>query len=862
MRLYRALLLLYPASFRHEYGEEMRAVFARRRRDSSSFFAVVALWIETLLDIITNAFAVHADILRQDVRYALRTLARTPGFTMTAIVVAALGIGATTAAFTMIDHVRIHPFPFADQDRLVRISEDHGARGSDWDMSPANYRDWKQMNRSFETMAAFHAISVNMIGQGEPQRIDGATVNAEMFPMLGVAPLMGRHFEPADDRDGAPGTLLIGYSLWQNLFGGDPAALGRKVILDDAPYTIVGVMPENFYFPSREAQLWTVMRFQPQDFEHRSNCYIYAIGKLKPGVTLAQARADMRLVTGRLARAYPNDLAHTGATMYLLRDALSPQSLLMLKVLLGAALCVLLISCTNLANLLLARAMTRRRELAVRAALGAGRERIVRQMLTESLLLALAGGVLGIAIARSALPLLARLVPVSLPIAEVPSIDLRVLAFALLATCATGLAFGVVPALRLSRRDDADGLREGSRAGVGGRRERLRSGLVVAEVAGSIVLLVSCGLLIRALWRIQAVDPGFRTDHILTLRTALPEPRYDDRARREAFYRRVLDPARQLPGVTGAAYISFLPMRMRGGLWPVEIQGRPQPLSDRESASLRFVTPGFFSVLGIPLLSGRDVSESDSFDRPFVAVVSASFVRRYFGGDNPLGRHFDFGVHDRTIVGVVGDVRVRGLERASEPQVYLSYKQENKESDWYAPKDLVVRTKGDPTSVAPALRRIIREADPEQPVSDVQPLSEIVGKETTSRSVQAIVLGCFALIAFLLAAIGIHGLLSFAVANRTQEIGVRMALGARSADILGMTLRDGFVLAGIGTIVGAALAYAAGRALQSLLAGIQPGDLATFAAAIAAAVVMTIAGSLLPAMRAIRVDPVTAIRAE
>ncbi len=478
MAFYGALLHLYPASFRHEYGEEMRAVFARRRRDCSGILDVVALWIEMLLDAITNASAAHFDILRQDLRYALRTLARTPGFTSTAIVVAALGIGATTAAFTMMDHVRIHPFPFADQDRLVRISEDHGARGSDWDMSPANYRDWKQMNQSFETMAAFRAISVNMIGQGAPQRIDGASLNAELFPMLGVTPLMGRYFAATDDRDGAPGTLLLSYSLWENLFGGDPAALGRKVILDDAPYTIIGVMPKNFYFPSREAQLWTVMRFAPQDFEHRSNCYIYALGKLKPGVTLAQARADMRLVTGRLAKVYPNDLAHTGATLYLLRDALSPQSLLMLKVLLGAALCVLLISCTNLANLLLARSMTRRKELAVRAAMGAGRERLVRQMLTESLLLALAGGVAGVAIARSALPLLARLVPVSLPIAEVPSIDLRVLGFALLATCATGIAFGVVPALRLSRRDDANGLREGGSIGRGrpSRAPPLRTG--------------------------------------------------------------------------------------------------------------------------------------------------------------------------------------------------------------------------------------------------------------------------------------------------------------------------------------------------------------------------------------------------
>jgi putative ABC transport system permease protein len=535
---------------------------------------------------------------------------------------------------------------------------------------------------------------------------------------------------------------------------------------------------------------------------------------------------------------------------------------LLLTALLGAALCVLLIACTNLANLLLARALMRRKELAVRAAMGAGRERLVRQMLTESVSLALIGGALGVLLAYLALPLLVRLVPVSLPIAEVPSIDLRVLLFAALVTCATGIGFGVVPALRISRDRDTSGLREGSRAG-GGRRERLRSILVIAEVAGCVVLLVSSGLLIRALWRIQAVNPGFRAENVLTLQTSLPMPKYEELKTREPFYTHVLSEVSRLPGVTGAAYISFLPIVHGGGIWPVEVEGYPEDYALRQTASLRFISPGFFSVMGIPMLMGRDVGDLDTPDSLFVAVVSDSFVRKFWPGENPLGRRFDFGNHQRTVVGVVGNIRVRGLERSSEPQVYMPYRQHNENvSTWYAPKDLVVRASGNTAALAPALRRIIREADPQQPISSVRMFADIIEEQTAPRRVQASVLGAFALVAFLLAAIGIHGLLSFAVSNRTQEIGVRIALGAQRSDILGMVMRDGIVLAAIGIVVGVAFAYGAGLQLQSLLAGVHPGDAPTFLSAVVLCLVMTMAGSLIPALRAVRVDPTTAIRTE
>jgi predicted permease len=854
MKLYRALLHLYPASFRGEYGEEMCAIHARRRRDASN---LPLLWIETFFDILSNALRVHFDMLRQDALYAARIFARSPGFSLTAIAVAALGIGATTAAFTMVDHVLLRPLPFADQDRLAKLWESPpGYRHTE--LSPVNYRDVKQMSTSYETMGCYRGLIVDVVGQGDPRQVEGASMTAELLPMLGVKAEIGRIFTAEDDRDTAPGTVVLSDSLWQSVFGGDASVLGRRMVLDNQPYTIIGVMPRDFHFPNRDALLWTAMRFAPADFEDRANTYIYGVAKLKRGVSLSSAAAEMKLVASRIERANPKEMTGVGITVESLRDDIAPQSRMALYVLLAAAGCVLLVACANLANLLLARALVRRKELAVRAAMGAGRERLIRQMLTESLLLAGVGGMVGVALAYFSLPLFVKLVPTQLPVAEIPSIDFRVLLCAAVATCGTGIFFGLAPALRVFRGADSAGL---SRAGV--RRERLRSALVVAEICGSVVLLVACGLLMRALWRIQAIDPGFRPENVLTLRTSLPMPKYERTVAREQFYRRVLSDAQALPGVTGVAYTSFLPMVARGGLWAVEIEGRPMPVAERQNASLRFVTPGYFSAMGIPLLSGRDVAESDIEQTQMVAVISESFARYYWPGENPIGRRFNFAFRDRTVAGVVGNVRVRGLERASEPQVYLPYKQvPDGGVIWYAPKDLVVRSTMDPVTLAPALRRIVHEADPEQPVSDVRTLSEIVSAETETRRVQAIALGSFALIAFVLAAIGIHGLLSFAVSSRTQEIGVRMALGASSGDILRMILNDAALLAAIGIAIGGVCAYAAGRQLQALLAGVNPGDPATFLGAIGLCAVMTMAGSLLPAARAIRLDAAKAIRTE
>jgi predicted permease len=860
MPYYQALLYLYPASFRAEYGGEMRALFARRQRDAG-LPGIAWLWIAVLFETVWNAAAVHWDILRQDLRYTARTLGRSPGFTATAILVIALGVGANTAAFSVTDFVLIRPLAFPDPDRLVNLWE-NVPRYSRMELSPANYRDWKRMSNSFESMGTLVQQPVNLIGQGEPQRLDAASVTADFFPTMQSKPLLGRIFTPAEDEPGAAGTVIVSYRLWQAEFGGEPDAIGSRLNLDGAPYTVIGVMPREFGFPQSDTALWIPARLDEGMFQDRNDNFLDVVARLKRGVSPEQARAEMTVVTGQLERQYPKENVKTGATVNRLRDELSGRSRALLWALSGAAICVLLIACTNLANLLLARGLARQKELAVRTAIGAGRERLVRQMITESLILAFAGGGLGVLVAMAALPLMARLVPSTLPIAGMPSIDARVLFFAGLLTVATGIAFGVGPAWRMGRGADLSGLREDSRAG-GGRKERLRSALVMAEVMASVVLLVSAGLLMRALWRVQSTDPGFRTDGVMTLRTALPSPRYDALTVRDRFYTPVLADVRRLPGVASAAYISFLPMTMGGGIQPVSIGGITLDRAGNHTASQRFVTPGYFAALRIPLQQGRDVAESDTSSTPYVAVVSQSFVRRYFPEGNAIGRHFQFAFHDRAIAGVVGDVRVRGLERDSEPQVYLPYKQAiDGQFSFYWPRDLAVRSTMAPETLVPALRRIIRAADPEIPISSVRSMAQIVDDETASRSVQARLLGGFAGLAFLLAAVGIHGLLSFAVSQRSREIGVRVALGAMPRDILRMVLRQAVLVAVVGVIPGAVLAYQAGLAMQSLLAGVKPNDPATFLTAAGLCVATTIFGSLLPAWRALRVDPITALRAE
>jgi predicted permease len=872
MRLYRVLLHLYPASFRHEYGDEMAAIYARRLRDAPGPGARAALRLGTIADALRNASLVQLDVLGQDLRYIARTLKRSPGFAATAVLIVALGIGATTAAFSVTDFVLLRPLPFREPDRLVNFWETTPGY-SKMELSAPNYRDWTAAATSFESVGVYHSEAATFVAAGEPHRFVGASVSAGVFPTLGVAPLLGRSFTAADDRAGAPGTIILSYQLWQSEFGGDPAVVGRTLStqsdFERGEYTVVGVMPRDFHFPESAVLFWVTNRFPDRAYapEERTNNYLTGIARLRRGVTLEQARAELDLIAAESRRLNPVENEDTGASVVPLGQQVSDRSRLLLVALSAAAGCVLLIACSNLANLLLARALDRRRELAVRSAIGAGRERLARQLLTESLVLALAGGAAGVAIAFAAVPLLSQLVPAALPLASAPTVDLRVLTFAGAVSVLTGMVFGVAPLVKVGRAPDVNGLRDGVRSG-GGAREPLRSALVVSEVVASVVLLVSAGLLIRALLRIQAIDPGFNPAHVLTLRANLPMPQYEKTAAREAFYTRVLDEVRALPGVRSAGLISFLPMSsFRGGIWPVTVPGDPDAGADVRRtgnvAALRFVTPGYFRAMGIPLTRGRDVSAGDGRGRPFVAVVSESFVRRFFPNADPLGRHFTFAFADREIVGMVGDVRFRGLERVSEPQVYLPSAQvDDGAITFYAPRELAVRTAGPPARIAAAVRDIVRRADSGLAITEVQTLTDLVDRDTASRAVQARVVTAFAAIAFVLAAVGLHGLLSFAVSQRRQEIGVRVALGAQPRDILRMVVSHALWLGAIGLAGGVALAYVAGRSMEALLAGVKPYDAATFGAATALVAVMIVIGTLVPAVRALHVDPISVIRAE
>jgi predicted permease len=820
------------------------------------------LWFGVLHEVIMNAPAAHWDILKQDLHYTARTLNRARGFALTAILVTALGVGANTAAFTVADFVLLRPLPFADPDALVRVCE-WPRTGGGWgcmnELSPANYRDLKALSSSFAAMGAFTASATNLVGIGEPRRLEIAAVTPDVLPLLGVAPALGRMFEPRDDERSA---IVISYQLWQSQFGADPSVPGQTVHLDGVPHTIIGVMPRAFYFPNRNVQLWTALTFRDEDYEDRTNSYIHGVARLKPGVTFERARADLEIIAARLSRDYPETNAETGISFFRMSENMSPRFRLMLMALGGASLCLLVLTCANLANLLLARAAARERELAVRAALGAGRERLMRQLITESLILTLLGGAAGLLVAAAGVPLFASLVPATLPIATEPSLDLRVVALAGLFTTLTALGFGLFPAIRAGGRTAFDALREGVRTG-GGAKQRVRAVLVTVEVTMSVVLLITSGLLIRAVWRVQAIDPGFRPQNVLALNMALPRPKYDRPLRRVQFYDQMLARVRALPGVQSAAFTSGLPMVTTGLVTGIAIPGREVSPARRDVVSHRWITSQYFRTMGIPLHRGRDVEDGDRGDRAWVAVVSASFAERYWPGEDPIGKTFRHLDDTRMVVGVVGDIKVRGLERTSEPQMYLPAAQApDALPGGFDPRELVIRHSGQENALVSAVRQIVRAIDAEQPISAVRAMDDVIAGETASRRGQVQVLGVFAVVAVLLSAVGIYGLLAYTVAQRSQEIGVRLALGANPARVGRMILADGMRLALFGIVPGVLGAYAAARGMSALLFGVAPGDPATFACAVGVTLLTVFAGTLVPAWKAVRLSPMSVLRAE
>jgi predicted permease len=867
-RFYRMLLRLYPASFRAEYEAELTRTYQDSLRDRGGIGAAVA----ALSDVLPNAVAAHWEILRQDLRYTARTLSASRGFAIAAILVTALGVGANTASFSVADFVLFRPLPFKDPHEIVRLCE--GPKdGSGWgcmnQLSPANFRDVvTNATGSFEAWGAFTGASVNLVGRGEPQRINAVSVTPQLLPLLGVPPMLGRTFQvpPGPELrtpDADASSVVLSHALWQTQFGGDENILGTRLSLDGTPYVVIGVMPATFRYPSDDVQLWIPLPLPDQTFENRENTYLDGVARLRDGATMEQGRAELAAIFSRLQRDFPETNAETGFMFFRQRDYVMPRNRLTILALCGASLSMLLLTCANLANLLLARAAGRERELAVRAALGAGRERLVRQMLTESVTLAVLGGAAGIGAAALAMPLLGLLVPQGMPLADGPSLDGRVLLIAAGFTALTGLGFGLIPAMRVGGATGFAALREGARGGSG--RQRLRATLVAVEVAVSVMLLISSGLFIRAILRVQDVESGFDPKGVVTLRTALPAPKYTEPQPRAIFYDRVLNEVRSIPGVQQAAYASGLPMALQGGIAGVEIPGREIPRNRREGVAIRFVSSQYFGALDIPIRRGRDVSETDTPDRALVAVVSESFGEKYWPGEDAIGKTFVIREDLRTIVGIVGEVKTRGLERTNEPQVYLPAKQPPTTvglGGLYVPKDLVIKAPTAALGVVPSVRDIVRRVDPEQPISNVRMMTEIVDGQFATRSAQIRILGALALLALLLSAVGIHGLLAFTVAQRGREIGVRLALGAEPGAVARMVVGDAARMAIFGVIPGVILAYFAARAMSALLFGVEPGDPLTIGGAALLCLATAIIAALRPAINAARVDPIRALKSD
>jgi len=886
--LFRLLLLLYPAPFRRRHGAEMwqvcqdRLASARRTRGLAG---AATVWRHEATDHLRAAARARVDARRrrpaavspaatpdriswvlpalaQDVRFGARQLARRPGFTLVAVVTLALGIGATSAVFTVINGVLLRPLAFADPDRVALLYRTtlSGARAS---ISPLDYLDYRDELTSFSRVAAIQNARRNLTGSGEPERLLGSSVTADFFPLLGVRPALGTTWP--DDGPGDDHVVVLAYGLWQRALGGDPSVVGRQVMLHDEPYTVVGVMPDWFGYPAA-AEFWIPLRFEPDDLtpNQRGAQYLQAIGRLKPGVSLADARAELAALSDRQRAAYPRQYdARTSAGATPVLDTLVENVRPALVVLAGAVGLVLLIACANVANLLLVRAAGRRAELAVRASLGAGRGRLARQLVTESLLVALLGGALAVALASWGVRLLVALDPAGLPRADAVAVDWRVLAFTAAVAAASGVLFGIVPAVQATRSSLADSLRQGARDVSAGAR-RFRHGLVVVEIALALVLLTGAGLLMRSFVNLQRVDTGFDPRGVLTFNLYLPDSAYPTAEAVSGFYNRMFDELEALPGAERAGMIFGLPLGRYNGSSSFSIDGRPDPEIGDYSAMVRIIGGHYFEAMRIPVQRGRAFTRADSVNAPPVALVNAATARLYWPDEDPIGQrlrlHASF-VEGRSpvreIVGVVGDVKQRGLEEDARPEVYIPFAQQA-----VGFGTVVVRAAADPAALAGPARAAIRALDPSLPLADVETMTGLVSDSVARDRFTTALLSVFALVAVTLALVGVYGVMSFTVSQRTREIGVRMALGAGRADVLRLVAANGLALGLAGVAIGLAVALAVNRLLAGLLFGVSATDPPTLAAVAVALVTAAVAASYVPARRAAHVDPLVALRTE
>jgi putative ABC transport system permease protein len=800
-----------------------------------------------------------------DLRYAIRMLAKSPAFTFVAVVTLALAIGANTAIFSVVNAVLLRPLPYPQAEQLVGVFGTQPTL-AEAPSSPANFLEWRIENQVFERIATWNGQGFNLTGTDKPERVIGARVSSDIFQLLGVQPALGRDFTADEDRDGADRVVILSYEFWQRRFAGDPNAIRQTITLSDQTYTIVGVMPRGFAFPSTRAQIWTPVAFNAAERATRDTNFIDVVARLKPGVSLGQAQANMTAVAQSQAERYPQTNFGVGVKVVSLQEHMVGNVRPMLVVLLGAVAFVLLIACANVANLLLARAAARHREMAIRGALGASRSRVVRLLLTESVLLAIAGGALGLIFALWSLDLLVSLKPANLPrLAEI-DVNRTVFLFTAAVSVLTGILFGLAPAWQVSKSDLNEGLKESGRGGSDApRRQRMRALLVISEVALSIVLLIGAGLMIRSFTHLLAVDPGFKTDHVLTAFVSLPVAKYSKHEEQVAFFDRLLERLRNVPGVSAASVVSDIPL-YGGSSTGFDVDGRPSALpGQRAMTDYRIISPDYFAAMGIRLVKGRAFSRHDTETAPGVVIINETLAARYFAGEDPVGKRLDMSGAPkdlREIVGVVADVRNYGVDAEVKPEAFVPLLQSAPGylSSTSSALTIVVRSTIDPTALGQTLREQVQALDKDQPVSEIKTMEWYLADSMAQRRFNMLLLGVFAGLALLLAAVGIYGVIAYTVTQRTHEMGIRIALGARGSDILRLVFSNAMATTITGIVIGLGAAFGLTRLLQSLLYQVTATDPVVFATIPLLLLTVAAIATYLPARRAMKVNPITALR--